>query len=551
MRAVERLAEPNPDVIGLPDMALMLSDVILAFDHLRHTVTILANAYPEEDGGVEAAHARAVESIREVRERLAGPLPRPAIGTAAREEPQFESNMPREAFEAMVARIVEYVHAGDAFQVVPSQRWSAPSPVESFSIYRGLRAVNPSPYMYFLDFEDFQVVGASPEPLVTVSGRNVSTRPIAGTRPRGGDADEDREIAADLLADEKERAEHVMLVDLGRNDLGRVCEYGSVEVETFMSVETYSHVIHIVSSVAGRAARGRQRRAGAALRAARRDAVRRAEGARDGDHRRARARQARGLRRRRRLALLPRPARHLHLHPHGRGQGRRRARAGRRRHRRRRAPGLRVRGVAREGARRGARDRAGRAAGGLGMKVLVVDNYDSFTYNLVQYLGELGAELHVVRNDAASVDELAAGGWDRAVVSPGPCTPNEAGISVEVMRRLPEAGVPTLGVCLGHQSLAQAFGGTVVRHVPVHGKATEIDHDGTGLFAGLPAPLVVGRYHSLVVDPDLPDCLEATAHGGGVLMAMRHRELPAQGVQFHPESVLTPDGKQLLENFLA
>jgi anthranilate synthase component 1 len=251
VRAVERLAEPNPDVIGLPDMALMLSDVILAFDHLRHTVTILANAYPDEDGGVEAAHARAVESIREVRERLAGPLPRPAIGTAVREEPQFESNMPREAFEAMVARIVEYVHAGDAFQVVPSQRWSAPSPVESFSIYRGLRAVNPSPYMYFLDFEDFQVVGASPEPLVTVTGRHVSTRPIAGTRPRGGDADEDRAIAADLLADEKERAEHVMLVDLGRNDLGRVCEYGSVEVETFMSVETYSHVIHIVSSVAG------------------------------------------------------------------------------------------------------------------------------------------------------------------------------------------------------------------------------------------------------------------------------------------------------------
>lgn len=252
VRAVERLAEPNPDVIGLPDMALMLSDVILAFDHLRHTVTILANAYPEEDGGVEAAHAKAVESIREVRERLAGPLPRPDIGTAARPEPTFESNMPREAFEAMVARIVEYVHAGDAFQVVPSQRWSAASPVESFSIYRGLRAVNPSPYMYFLDFEDFQVVGASPEPLVTVSGRAVSTRPIAGTRPRGASADEDQRIAADLLADEKERAEHVMLVDLGRNDLGRVCEYGSVEVETFMSVETYSHVIHIVSSVAGR-----------------------------------------------------------------------------------------------------------------------------------------------------------------------------------------------------------------------------------------------------------------------------------------------------------
>jgi anthranilate synthase component 1 len=148
----------------------------------------------------------------------------------------------------MVARIVEYIHAGDAYQVVPSQRWSAPTPVEPFSIYRGLRAVNPSPYMYFLDFEDFQVVGASPEPLLTVSGRHVSTRPIAGTRPRGEDDDA---IARELLADEKERAEHVMLVDLGRNDLGRVCEHGSVHVERLMDVETYSHVIHIVSSVAG------------------------------------------------------------------------------------------------------------------------------------------------------------------------------------------------------------------------------------------------------------------------------------------------------------
>jgi anthranilate synthase component 1 len=166
--------------------------------------------------------------------------------------PEFVSNMPREQFEAMVSRIVEYVHAGDAFQVVPSQRWSAPVPVDAFSIYRGLRAVNPSPYMYFLDFEDFQVAGASPEPLLTVAGRQASTRPIAGTRPRGADADEDARIAAELLEDPKERAEHVMLVDLGRNDLGRVCEYGTVEVDTFMAVETYSHVMHIVSSVSGK-----------------------------------------------------------------------------------------------------------------------------------------------------------------------------------------------------------------------------------------------------------------------------------------------------------
>jgi anthranilate synthase/aminodeoxychorismate synthase-like glutamine amidotransferase len=185
-------------------------------------------------------------------------------------------------------------------------------------------------------------------------------------------------------------------------------------------------------------------------------------------------------------------------------------------------------------------------------RVLVVDNYDSFTYNLVQYLGELGAEIDVVRNDRATVDELLERGPERVVVSPGPCTPNEAGISLQVMRRFPEAGVPTLGVCLGHQSLAQAFGGRVVRHVPVHGKTTTIEHDGRTIFAGLPSPLTVGRYHSLVVDAEsVPDVFEVSATGGGVVMAIRHRDLPAEGVQFHPESVLTDAGKQLLRNFLA
>jgi anthranilate synthase component I len=250
VRTVEPLGDPNPDVVGLPDMALMLSDVLVVFDHLKHTITILVNVYAE-DGEIDAAYADALATIAKARRLLAGPVPevRP---TPARERPTFSSNMPRERFEAMVARIVEYVHAGDAFQVVPSQRWSAEVDADPFSIYRGLRVVNPSPYMYFLDFLDFQIAGASPEPLLTVTGRHVSTRPIAGTRPRGADAAEDAVIAEGLLADEKERAEHVMLVDLGRNDLGRVCEYGTVQVDTFMGVETYSHVMHIVSSVSGR-----------------------------------------------------------------------------------------------------------------------------------------------------------------------------------------------------------------------------------------------------------------------------------------------------------
>jgi anthranilate synthase/aminodeoxychorismate synthase-like glutamine amidotransferase len=185
------------------------------------------------------------------------------------------------------------------------------------------------------------------------------------------------------------------------------------------------------------------------------------------------------------------------------------------------------------------------------MKVLVLDNYDSFTYNLVQYLGELGAELDVVRNDAVSVDELverARGG--KVIVSPGPCTPAEAGVSVAGIRAVAEDRIPLLGVCLGHQALGEAFGGKVVRHEPVHGKTARVEHDGRTIFRGLESPLVAGRYHSLVVDPALPDCLEQSAHAGDVVMAIRHRTLPAEGVQFHPESILTDHGKKLLRNFL-
>jgi anthranilate synthase/aminodeoxychorismate synthase-like glutamine amidotransferase len=185
------------------------------------------------------------------------------------------------------------------------------------------------------------------------------------------------------------------------------------------------------------------------------------------------------------------------------------------------------------------------------VRVLVLDNYDSFTYNLVQYLGELGAEIEVVRNDHATVDELLVRGYDRVIVSPGPCTPNEAGISLEAVRRFPLARIPTLGVCLGHQALVQAWGGRVIQHEPIHGKTTRIQHDGRTIFRGLREPLEVGRYHSLIADPALPAVLERSAFAGDVVMAVRHRELPAEGVQFHPESVLTEQGRELLANFLA
>ncbi len=241
------VGEPNPDETGMPELAVMVTDVLLAFDHLRHEVTVLANVVAE--GDLERAYEEAAAAIADVRERLRGPVPQ--AGTGRREPPEYSSNMGADGYAAAVERAKEYIRAGDIYQVVPSQRWSADCPVDAFSIYRGLRAINPSPYMYFLDFEDFEIAGASPETLVTVTGRSVRQRPIAGTRPRADSVEHDLERARELLADPKERAEHVMLVDLGRNDLGRVCEYGSVTVDELMAVETYSHVMHIVSQVSG------------------------------------------------------------------------------------------------------------------------------------------------------------------------------------------------------------------------------------------------------------------------------------------------------------
>jgi len=185
--------------------------------------------------------------------------------------------------------------------------------------------------------------------------------------------------------------------------------------------------------------------------------------------------------------------------------------------------------------------------------ILVIDNYDSFTYNLVQYLGELGEEVTVFRNDALTVEDIEAMAPERIVISPGPCTPNEAGISLQVVKVFAPR-IPMLGVCLGHQAIAQAFGGRIVRaSVPMHGKVSEVFHDGKGVFAGIPNPFEATRYHSLVVEREsLPECLEVSAKTwDDVVMAVRHREYPCDGVQFHPESILTPHGKDILRNFLA
>ncbi|MBZ5694013.1 MAG: anthranilate synthase component I [Acidobacteriia bacterium] len=251
VRLIERIPDTGKDDVGVDDCVMMFYLGLLAFDHVQHRVWIVRNVFTEGPGSLRKKYDAAVREIRRTRQMLERPLP--AERKAQRAGPlRVRSNMTKAQFTGAVEKAKEYILAGDAFQIVVSQRFEARTNASPFAIYRALRVVNPSPYLYYLKLGDLSVVGSSPEMLVKVQGRNASYRPLAGTRPRGRNEKEDEQLEAELLADPKERAEHVMLVDLGRNDLGRVCEYGSVKPERLMFVERYSHVMHLASSLSGR-----------------------------------------------------------------------------------------------------------------------------------------------------------------------------------------------------------------------------------------------------------------------------------------------------------
>ncbi|MEN6626444.1 MAG: anthranilate synthase component I [Candidatus Sumerlaeia bacterium] len=254
VRQFEKLPDSNPDDLQLPDAIFMIADALAIFDHVRHRTILLANAHVL--GDPRAAYDQAVHKIEVMAERLRArriekESPRGATTPNMAEPEAMTSNLTRAEFEAGVERIKEYIHAGDAFQVVYSQRFSKPYHGDPFDIYRALRAINPSPHMFYLKMGDLQMAGSSPEILVCVHGDEVNVRPIAGSRPRGATPEEDARLETELLADPKERAEHIMLVDLGRNDVGRVSRPGTVRVDELMTIERYSHIMHIVSNVLG------------------------------------------------------------------------------------------------------------------------------------------------------------------------------------------------------------------------------------------------------------------------------------------------------------
>jgi anthranilate synthase component I len=255
VRLIERLPKRLRDDIGLYDAIMMFYHGIIAFDHVQHRLWIVRNVHTDGEGSLRTKYHAAVREIRKTRLLLEQPSPAelPKKKSKKRRAPlRVTSNFRRDEYLEAVRKAKNYIRAGDIFQVVISQRFSAKTHAEPFDVYRELRALNPSPYLFFLQMNDVTVAGSSPEMLVKVQGRDVFYRPIAGTRGRGKDEAEDQRLEKEMLASEKERAEHIMLVDLGRNDLGRVCEYGTVKPEKLMTVERYSHVMHLVSSLRGR-----------------------------------------------------------------------------------------------------------------------------------------------------------------------------------------------------------------------------------------------------------------------------------------------------------
>ena len=544
-QSLERVMPPARRAGLTDDIAFNLYDTVLVIDHEAQSCRLEACGFPERTSGAREARAGArLERFASLLADVSQPISSTSPQTLA-----WRSNFTRQAYENAVEKVQDYIRAGDIYQANIAQRFTASLPpgFDAFALYGRLRETNPATFGAYLAFESLRVASSSPERFLKLDGRHVETRPIKGTVRRVADLDADRSLAEALQANPKERAENIMIVDLLRNDLSRICEPHSVRVPTLCGLETYASVHHLVSVVTGTLREGADAvdliaatfpggsiTGAPKLRAM--DIITEIEGD---------AREP--LLRRDRPHRFRRLARHLHRHPHRLHEpGDRRAPGGRRRHPAVRAR-PRIRGDAHQGGAGLRRLRGARM-------ILVLDNYDSFVFNVVRYFEELGQRVHVARNDALDVDGIRALAPEALVISPGPCTPAEAGVTLAAIDEL-SGKLPILGVCLGHQAIGAAFGGVVERaRQPLHGQATAILHHGERLFAGLSSPMRVGRYHSLIVAPrpgmERQLIVDATSSDGEV-MALSHRSHPTYGIQFHPESVLTEHGHAVFSNFLA
>ena len=434
------------DTESFRDMDLMLFDKVIAFDHVQQKIILIVNTCLDDP---ETGYNKAVLELRQLVSLLrTGEKKKEAAGKLlGAVTPLFD----KDRFCSMVEKAQHHIREGDIFQAVLSNRLSAPFEGSLFQTYRILRTVNPSPYMFYFSGTDVEIAGASPETLVKLENGVLHTFPLAGTRPRGRTPVEDAALEAELLSDEKELAEHNMLVDLGRNDLGKISKFGSVQVEKLHSVEHYSHVMHIGSTIRGE--------------------IREDKDALDSIE-----------------AILP----------------------------------------------------AGTLSGAPKIRAC-------------QLIGDIKPDIRVIRNDEMSAEEIRRLNPERIILSPGPGRPEDAGVIMEAAKTLGKS-IPILGVCLGHQAICAAFEASITyARELMHGKQSLITLDtDCPIFHNCPKLVSAARYHSLAVDPEtIPECLKVTAvTQEGEIMAVQHWKYPVYGVQFHPESILTPDGKTMLENFI-
>lgn len=608
---------PMEDKLNIPESLFMLTNSFVVFDHRHSTLRVVALcAIPKEQQHLSQQYKLAVDRIDELIERLNGTQPQennnsPSTNNVVAEQQLYDP--PRERYESMVLKLKEHICEGDIIQAVPSQRCQKPmKDLHAFDVYTQIRKINPSPYMFFVDLENFFLVGASPELLVKVTDGHVITHPIAGTRPRGKDQLEDEQLAKELLADIKEQAEHIMLVDLGRNDINRVSQPLSTKVDSLMHIERYSHVMHIVSQVSGNlrpectpfdafrsifpagtvsgAPKIKAMELIAGLEKLKRGVYAGAVGYFSFNNNIDTCIAIRTMVVKdnianlqagggivydsvpsseyqeivNKMAVLARSLEVAHAHPSRVHYGNSSQNLSSPFHQ----------AWSHFGNHSTQNNSTSSPSSQLqnmndtvtleiithlkettnpSTRLLLIDNYDSFTWNLYQYLSQLGQQVIVFRNDKVTVDLCEKLEPARVVISPGPSWPKDAGVSNDVILRF--AGrVPILGVCLGHECMVECFGGKIQHCGEImHGKTSTISHDNKGVYFNLPQDVPVIRYHSLAATiQTLPEVLEPTSFTSDkrIIMGVRHKEFRIEGVQYHPESIKTEYGMEMLNNFV-
>eukprot|EP01119_Soliformovum_irregulare_P001344 TRINITY_DN11070_c0_g1_i1.p1 TRINITY_DN11070_c0_g1~~TRINITY_DN11070_c0_g1_i1.p1 ORF type:complete len:765 (-),score=245.42 TRINITY_DN11070_c0_g1_i1:23-2317(-) len=597
------------DDLKIPETLFLFCNSFVYLDHEKSCLQIVALCSLE--GDLEANYKLASDRIHELFRRVEGNVSEDDYTSITHNQRDpGTSNYGEEGYKGFVDKLKERIADGDIIQCVPSHRITRSTGVHPFQIYKSLRKLNPSPYMFYMDLKDFHILGCSPELLVKVTDGKIANHPIAGTRKRGANKEEDEALRKDLLSDEKEISEHVMLVDLGRNDVNRVAVPSSTKVDSLMHIELYSHVMHIVSHVSGKLREGltsfdafrsifpagtlsgapkvKSMEFISQLEKCKRGVYGGAVGyfsffRGDADtciairsmlHKDGKAYlQAGGgivydsnrddeyVETINKMGATSKAVTMAEDDMFGMSQSDRRT------------PIVLESSVAayNESFRKKfvqvekvdlSRDQVHleiklkiargfdteRRKGG----ILMIDNYDSFTWNLYQYLSQLGQHVTVIRNDQITVEECLQLEPEKVVISPGPSWPKDAGISSDVMRAF-EGKVPILGVCLGLECMYEVYGGKITHCGEIkHGKTSPITHDGKGVFSGIPQNIPVTRYHSLAAPADkMPSVIEVTAQtSSGIVMGMRHKTYTVEGVQFHPESIKTDFGMEMLANFL-